>query len=808
MRTISRRIRKAVGSGWSVRRIAWVSLVIILLAVFWFSLPSPLFDDPYATVVYDRHGGLLGARIADDGQWRFPPADSVPEKYRACVLEFEDRHFYSHPGVNPFSLVRALQQNVKARKIVSGGSTLTMQVIRLSRKGKPRTIWEKTIEMWLAFRLEISYSKSTILAMYSSHAPFGGNQVGLSAAAWRYFGRPPGELSWAEAAVLAVLPNAPAAIHPGKNREILLEKRNRLLKRLATKGMMDQLTCELACEEPLPGQPLPLPGIARHLVGRIARTNPGQASTSTLDAGLQEHVNELATRHQQVLNSNHIFNSSVLVIDLNTGQVLAYVGNSAPEEDKEHSPEVDVIMSPRSTGSILKPFLYAAMMDAGELLPDMLLPDVPSYFAGFSPKNFSLTYDGAVPAHSALARSLNVPAVYLLKEYGVQPFYDLLKKLGITTLTKPSSHYGLSLVLGGAEASLWEISTLYMNMGMILDEYVANYGDYGDILLRKPVFIINEMSSQSKGTPSPLIEMESLRGISPVFTAGAAWLTLSAMRDVSRPEEEAGWKAFASSREIAWKTGTSFGFRDAWAIGMTADYLVGVWVGNADGEGRPGLTGVSAAAPLMFEVFRLLPQSDHWFPEPFDELEKIAVCRNSGHRPSIYCTDIDSTTICLAGLKSETCPYHKLIHLDESGKFLVNADCYPVDKIRQQPWFVLPPSWAWYYRLHDPAYQPPPPYLPGCTGSGSSPMQFIYPAGDRKIYLPLGPDGNPGKVVFEAAHQDPSKTVYWHLDNEFIGFTEDIHKMSIQPAPGEHTLTIVDEEGSTASTRILVIGRK
>ena len=797
MKAISRRIRKAVGSGWSARRITWVALVAVVLLVFWFSLPSPLFDDPYATVVYDRHGKLLGARIADDGQWRFPPSDTVPEKYKVCVLEFEDRHFFSHPGVNPFSLFRAIRQNIQAGRIVSGGSTLTMQVIRLARKGRPRTVWEKLVEMWLAFRLEVEYSKSSVLAMYASHAPFGGNQVGLAAAAWRYFGRPPEELSWAEAAALAVLPNAPSAIHPGRNREALLAKRNRLLQRLAARGAIDQLTCDLACEEPLPGEPLPLPNSARHLVAGVYSTNPGKAVTSTVDGDLQDEVNELAAMHQRNLESDRIFNSAVLVIDLNNRQVLAYMANSASQDQPEHSPDVDIILSPRSTGSIMKPFLYAAMMDAGELLPGMLLPDIPSYFSGFSPKNFSQTYDGAVPASAALARSLNVPAVYLLKEYGVQPFYDLLKKLGISTLNKSSSHYGLSLILGGAEASLWEISTLYMNMGRTLNSYGANYGDYNGIQWDKAEILLRGTESRFQGTPSLS-----------VYSAGAAWLTLSALRNVNRPEEEEGWKTFASSREIAWKTGTSFGFRDAWAIGMTADYLVGVWVGNADGEGRPGLTGVSAAAPLMFSVFRLLPQSGHWFPEPYDELEKVAVCRQSGYRPSIYCTDIDSVTICRAGTRVEACPFHHLLHLDESGKYQVNADCYPVDRIRQQSWFVLPPAWAWYYHLHNPMYQSPPPFLAGCRANAAPPMQFIYPAGDRTLYIPLGPDGKPGQVIFEAAHQVPSKTIYWHLDDQFIGLTKDIHKISFTPPAGVHMLTIVDEDGAVISTIIKVVGRK
>jgi penicillin-binding protein 1C len=783
MRTI-----RAVGSKWSGKRIAWAIAVVLILVLFWISLPSPLFNDPYATVVYDRNGKLLGARIAGDGQWRFPETDTVPEKYRICLLQFEDRHFYYHPGFNPVSLGRALVQNIKARKVVSGGSTLTMQTIRLARKGKPRTVLEKIIEIYLAFRLEVSYSKHAILSLYASHAPFGGNTVGLNAAAWRYFGRPPGELSWAEAAMLAVLPNAPSAIHPGRNRDDLLTKRNQLLKRLLSVGIIDRTTCELACEEPLPLNPLPLPDLAPHLVGKVFREQPGRQVFSTVDAELQEKVTDIGKRYRTMLAGNRIFNSAILVIDLNTDQVLAYVGNTADDGDEAHSPDVDIIMAPRSSGSILKPFLYAAIMDAGELLPGMLVPDVPCYYSGFSPKNFSQTYDGAVPAHLALSRSLNIPAVYLLKEYGVQPFYDLLKKLGMSTLNQPASHYGLSLILGGAEVKLWDICSMYANMGRTLKSYIKNDRDYGWV---------------QKGTPS--LGMESLGMESPFYSAGAAWLTLDALRDVNRPEEEAGWQAFASSREIAWKTGTSFGFRDAWAVGMTTDYLVGVWTGNANGEGRPGLTGVTAAAPLMFEVFRILPASNHWFSPPYDELEKTEVCRQSGHRPSIYCRDRDSVFICLNGMKSMPCPYHRLIQLDESGHYRVNADCYPSEKMVSSAWFVLPPAMAAYYKFRDPYYKPLPPLLPGCPDNRQKIMQFIYPAGDNKIMVPKGQDGKPGEVVFEAAHQVPSTIIYWHLDDEYIGYTKDIHKMSLRPSPGEHYITLVDENGERIATKIEVL---
>ncbi len=305
------RTAKAVGLKWSGRRFAWIAAFALILVLFWLSLPSPLFNDPYATVVYDRGGKLLGARIAGDGQWRFPPLDSVPDKFTVCVLQFEDRHFFRHPGFNPVSLGRALWQNIRAGKIVSGGSTLTMQTIRLSRKGKPRTVGEKLVEIWLAFRLEVSFSKKSILSMYASHAPFGGNTVGLGAAAWRYFGRPPEELSWAEAAVLAVLPNAPSAIHPGRNRDVLFEKRNRLLKSLSDRGIIDEITCNLSCDEPLPLNPLQLPDLAPHLVGRIYKDHKGKQYFSSIDASLQAKVLAVGKRYQQMLAANQVFNAAI-----------------------------------------------------------------------------------------------------------------------------------------------------------------------------------------------------------------------------------------------------------------------------------------------------------------------------------------------------------------------------------------------------------------------------------------------------------------------------------------------------------------
>src|ERR1051325_7935443 len=271
----------------SRRKKIWLGISFVLFIWYCFCLPSQLFKDPTSTVLEDKNGALLGAKIADDGQWRFPYDENVPDKFAKSIVEFEDKYFYRHPGFNPVSILRAFYLNIKSGEVKSGGSTLTMQVIRLSRKGQGRTVLEKIIELILATRTEISFSKKEILALYSSNAPFGGNVVGLDAASWRYFGRKPSELSWSEAATLAVLPNAPSLIYPGKNHQRLLKKRNRLLVSLWKSGEMASVSCLLAQSEPLPEKPFPLPQLAPHLLDRSTQEGMnGKVVASTLDATL------------------------------------------------------------------------------------------------------------------------------------------------------------------------------------------------------------------------------------------------------------------------------------------------------------------------------------------------------------------------------------------------------------------------------------------------------------------------------------------------------------------------------------------
>ena len=656
-----------------------------------------------------------------------------------------------------------------------------MQTIRLARN-ESRTFGEKFIEMILATRLEFRASKEKILSMYVSHAPFGGNVVGLDAAACRYFGHSAEELSWAEAAMLAVLPNAPAMIHLSKSRQSLLNKRNRLLKQLYGRKIIDSSTYELAISEPLPDEPHPLPQIAPHLVSRFYQERNGKYSVSTIDRGIQTQIENAAERWSNEFNRSDIRNLAILVIDIQTNQVVAYCGN-VNFKRKQSGNQVDVIQAPRSTGSILKPFLYYAMLQEGSLLPHTLLPDIPININGFTPQNFSLQFEGAVPASEALARSLNIPAVTMLQKYGAPKFHTFLRQIGLKTINRPASHYGLSLILGGAEATLWDVTNTYAYMGRSL--------------LQLPQTECSLLLSDSENS-----EAVTSAKTTDIFQPGAVWQTFNALTEVNRPEE-IDWKSIPSMHPIAWKTGTSHGFRDAWAVGVTPHYAIGVWVGNATGEGKPGLVGARTAGPVLFDIFSLLPPTQ-WFKRPGNVFVKTEVCRKSGHLKGRFCEETDTLLILPAGLKTEACPYHHLVTLSADETHRIYENCANLEPTIQKSWFTLPPVWEWYYKQHHPEYSPLPPFKPGCGEDALQPMQFIYPPMNARIVLPKQMDGSPGYMTAELAHGNPATTIFWHLDNTYLTQTQDFHKISLQPTPGKHSLTAVDSAGNTVTTTFYI----
>jgi penicillin-binding protein 1C len=382
----------------------------------------------------------------------------------------------------------------------------------------------------------------------------------------------------------------------------------------------------------------------------------------------------------------------------------------------------------------------------------------------------------------------------MLKNYGVDPFLGLLRNMGFTTFTRSRQHYGLTLILGGGETTLWELAGVYSSMARVLNHYTDGDGNYFPSDYRMPILEITANENESA-----MIRQEA-----GLLSASSIWLTFQSLLEVNRPEELTMWYLLSSSRNIAWKTGTSYGFRDAWAVGVTPEYLVAVWAGNADGEGRPGLSGITAAAPLMFDIFSVLPPTT-WFEQPLDDLEEVEVCRQSGYMAGPYCNEKDTVLVVPRGAETRPCPYHRLVHTDLDGRLRVNSECYPVHSMKTTPWFVLPPLMEWYYERNHPEYKTLPPVMAGCSDGSVEELEIVYPEWDSHLVIPRELDGSRGRVVLEVAHRQPETTVFWHLDEAYVGTTQHTHQLAVDMEPGKHRLTVVDIYGNREEVRFEVL---
>jgi len=742
----------------------WIRLAIGAL-IAWLAclaLPVAVPKAPLGALLLDRHGEVLSARIADDEQWRLPSAGPVPDRFAVALQVQEDRRFPWHPGVDPGSILAAAWANLRAGRVVRGGSTLTMQVVRIARGNPPRTWSEKAVEAVLALRLDAARSKPDILRLYADHAPFGGNVVGLTAASWRWFGRSPGDLSWAEAATLAVLPNQPGLVHPGRDPAPLRARRDALLRRLLQRGHLDDGTLALALAEPVPHGVRPFPRRAPH---RLAQVADGARVVTTLDADTQARVQTLLAEHHPRLLAQGIRGLSAVVIDVPTGEVRAWVGNAAPPSVP--GSWVDLVTARRSTASTLKPLLYEAMLEDGSLLPQQLVPDLPVRYGAFAPENFDHRFLGAVPADLALARSRNLPAAWMLQQHGVDRFHARLRALGLRSIAHGPDHYGLSLIVGGAEATLLEITGAYRQLSLAATGHTA----------------------------APAVHWRAPAPVEPVrMTPGAAHATVQALQQVVRPGVDATLGRFATGRRVAWKTGTSMGFRDAWAVGATPTVALGVWAGNPDGEGRAELTGFRTAAPVFFSVLSAVAG-----PESFDTptgLVPVLVCRHSGARAGPDCPDTEVRQVPAGGRSAPPCAHCRRIHCtDASCSMRAHTGC--TDRpLHATGWFVLPPDQAAGYARQHPGHRPLPPWAPGCAPPmDASPMAWIAPRADARFVVPVDLDGTRSEVVFEVVHDDPRASLHWHLDDRFVRTTHPLHQVGLQPSPGTHTVVVVDGEG-------------
>jgi penicillin-binding protein 1C len=780
-----------------MKRTFWIYGLVIIgmsFSICWFCVPKPLFAPFYSYAIYDTDDQLIGAKIAQDGQWRFAITDALPEEYIIALTQYEDKRFFYHFGVDPLALISAIKYNL-THTGKRGGSTITMQIMRMAYGNQPRTKYQKVKEVLGAIWLEIYYTKQELLQIYASHAPFGGNIVGIEAATWRYFGKSVANMSWSEAALLAVLPNAPSIIRPGKNNNTLLIKRNKLLDNLSQKGLIDAVTIELAKLELLPEEPHILPNLAPHFLQKCIKDRLGFKVHSTIDQNVQNLALEVLKSRIGEYQANGIYNGAILIMDTESSKILAYVGNS---EGQNHENANDMVLALRSSGSILKPFLFTAALNEGLMTHHQLMPDIPMSIDGFNPKNFDQMYRGAIGINEALKASLNIPFVSLLQQYGIPKFLNKLKQLNFTTLSKGADHYGLSVILGGGEVNLWEACNAYAQIGKsLLDyesekKYVKKFG--------YPFFHKASLSRQK----------EKLNAEPLIFDAGSIYTTLEELSQLQRPSEEGNWTSFDSHRKIAWKTGTSFGFRDAWAIGVNPDYTIAVWVGNSDGEGRPGLIGGLKAAPLLFDLVNRLPHQKLWFSSPLSDMKYSYLCKTSGLPANEFCP-VDTLITNRNYEQVLPCANHISILVNEANGQQILKECEnQYNAIRKTTIFTLPSSQATYYRRYHADYMTPPEIDPSCQGhiamNIKDRMSIIYPYPNSKIYLPIDLNEQKKGSVFTIAHSRPNAVVYWHIDDQFLGSTTDFHSQIVNLKVGKHLLTISDQFGNQVSTRFEVLG--
>lgn len=754
--------------------------IILFIAVIYLIIPDRThnFDD-YSTIVLDANNKILRVFLNDNEQWCFPPnpAIEIPAKLEISILQYEDKYFYKHQGINPVALIRALFLNLKYKRTVSGGSTITMQLTRIADP-KSRNILNKINEIVQALKIEVKYSKKQILKMYLDHAPFGRNIVGVQAASWKYFGKEAQNLTWSEAATLAVLPNAPGLISPGRNQQKLVAKRNRLLHKLSDAKIIDKETLSLSLLEPVPNAVHPFPASAPHISQSLKSQKKSQIIKTTIISNIQEQVEQILQQHSSYLQNQGISNACVLIAETETGKIRAYAG-SQDYWDFSSNGQVDGVQAPRSTGSILKPFLYALSMDAGIIIPETLMKDIPTYFGSFSPENANKKFDGLVTAKDALIRSLNIPAVRLLNAFGIRDFYHFLNIAGMNTLLREPDDYGLTLIIGGSEATLYDLVLLYRGLG--------NYGNF---------------------TPLKIEKNQKHTGYNPkLISSGACYLTMDILKDLKRPGSEYYWHQYNDRHPLAWKTGTSFGQRDAWAVGVNPQWTIGVWVGNFTGEGNPAIGGAKSAGPILFDIFNSLPKDAHssWFEIPYRNMKLITICEETGFVAGAECRHQKKIAVPDNMKPLKVCPYCKKIYIDSTEKYCVCSLCWEPGKYSTKNVTVYPPSISQFLRERGQNVSVIPEHNPDCDCNiNAHSIQLLYPTNKANLWIPKDIGGKLQKITLKAAHSKKNRLIYWYLDDEYIGDSIGMHTKAVQVNEGKHFLKIIDESGNSEKVTFFV----
>lgn len=768
--------------------VLWVSLRVV-------PLPTRLTAAP-STVITFAGGSPAFVFLSPDDKYRMAVNaddlhDTIDPDYVDALLRFEDRRFYLHPGVDPLAIARSLWLNLRHGRIVSGASTLTMQLVRVLEP-RPRRLSSKLIEALRAVQLETRFSKEELLAYYLTFIPFGRNLEGVEAASYAYFGHGPQDLSAEEIATLLAVPQRPNQRYPSpQNQERLKTARDEIATWLIAKGRLRgensqaehddaELLLARITGAPPPREIRPLPRHAPHAAFWLAAQRGGDKTriATTLDRGLQLLAERLMRSAKAEMAERGIHNGALVLLDHRRSEARALVGNF-DFWDAEHGGQIVGFDTPRSPGSALKPFIYALAVDRGLALPSHLVPDVPVAYGDYSPRNYDGDYTGLISLEEALSHSLNIPFVHLLGRLGVERFIGSLRAMGADHLREDPGYYGLSAAIGSVEISPLELAGLFAAL--------AENGRY-----RRPRWLASGEDGEW-GTR--------------IFSPGSAYLTRKALVRRDRPDFPERRRLSGAPPAIHWKTGTSYGHRDAWAAGSGRDHTAVVWLGNFDNQPSVDLVGADAAGPLLFDLLeavadRALPAGTDLPPE---DLKRVEVCAYSGYLPTTACEQRTHTLALRQQVPTRVCPYHVALDIELATGLALNPSCRAGRSFERRNYLVWPASIRrWLNHSHQ-LLPGPPSLADDCITAGrrTPPAILSPPSGQILVLLP-GVAVSDQEIPLQAESSAPGSRLSWFIDGEFLGTVPAEERLWWEPKPGRHEILVLDESGLKARQQLEV----
>ena len=729
----------------------------------------------YSTQVLAADSTLLHAYLNPQDKWRLEArSDEITPLLKRTLLYKEDRYFYYHPGVNPLAVGRAAFNNLLGGRRTSGASTLSMQVVRLLQPRR-RTYGNKLIEMIRAIQLDWHYSKDEILQLYLNLVPYGGNIEGIKAASLLYFGKSPELLSLAEITALTIIPNRPNSLRPGSVNTPLLQERNRWLRRFGAAGLVAPNVVEDALQEPFVGRRREAPKAAPHLAGRLKGQFPNQSTLyTTLRPNAQAQAETLVSGYINRLKSQRIQNAAVLILDNETMEVVAYVG-SADFENVFDAGQVDGVRAVRSPGSTLKPLLYAVAFDKGILTPKSQLNDVPTNFGGYEPENYDLHFNGPVTVEYALANSLNIPAVKVLKELSTATFVNQLKRAHFMTVHKQAQDLGLSMILGGCGVTLEELTRLF-----------SAFTQKGQLY---PIRWLREGKENS----------QKIQKGEAIVSEEAAFLITNVLTQVTRPDLPTQFDNTYHLPRIAWKTGTSYGKRDAWSIGYNRRYTIGVWVGNFSGEGVPELSGANTATPLLFDLFNTLDYNapKGWFLAP-DQVSLRKVCAVSGMIPDEFCTHQIADYYIMGVSPYKRCTHRKWVFTNPEETYSYCGACMPATPTVKRHYPNLAPELLAFYEAKKIPYERIPPHYPGCERvfRQGAPL-IVSPNANSEYYVQADE-----QIQLLCQPANDVKEVFWYVNDKLVARSDPHTGVFVRLPLGKIKISCSDDKGRNTDIAI------